>query len=141
MKGSVDPQVLNDILWQLRALYAISMHGVSRFLLIFQYFRRHCSVPQVKQRGCQKLQLSKVFASQQLASKEKFFGSEYSIVKDSNANLTVENWNFKICPLGGVKSLVSRYIEGYSFWGYLRTLSLKFQKARTKIKVVLTLAR
>ena len=30
------------------------------------------------------------FASQQLASKGTFFGSEYSIVKDSNANLTVE---------------------------------------------------
>ena len=28
---------------------------------------------------------------------------------------------------------VSRYIEGYSFWG-----DLKFQKARTKIEVVLT---
>ena len=24
--------------------------------------------------------------------------SNYSIVKDSNADLTVENWNFKICP-------------------------------------------
>ena len=35
---------------------------------------------------------------------------------------------------------VSRYIEGYSFWStYLRTLSLKFQKAQTKIEVVLSL--
>ena len=23
----------------------------------------------------------------------------------------------KLCSLGGIKSLVSRYIEGYSFWG------------------------
>ena len=28
---------------------------------------------------------------------------------------------------------VARCCEGYSFWGYLRILSLKFQKARTKI--------
>ena len=35
---------------------------------------------------------------------------------------------------------VSRYIEGYSFWStYLRTLSLKIQKARTKIEAVLSL--
>ena len=34
---------------------------------------------------------------------------------------------------------VSRYIEGYcQFWWYLTTLYLKFQKAWTKIEVVLT---
>ena len=34
---------------------------------------------------------------------------------------------------------VSRYIERLQFLEYLRTLSLKFLKARTKIEVVLTL--
>ena len=29
----------------------------------------------------------------------------------------------KVCTLGGVKSLVSRYIEGYSFWGIAETAS------------------
>ena len=31
-------------------------------------------------------------------SKTFFFHIHYSIVKDSNADLTVENWNFKIGP-------------------------------------------
>ena len=38
-----------------------------------------------------------------------------------------------IYKLGVSPSLVSRWREAYSFWGNLRTLSLKFQKARTII--------
>ena len=44
-----------------------------------------------------------------------------------------------VCTLGVSPSLVSRYCEGYSFLEYLRTLHLKFQKAWTKIEVVLSL--
>ena len=47
--------------------------------------------------------------------------------------------NFPQCTLGVSPSLVSRYCEGYSFFIGYRTLDLKFQKARAKIEVVLSL--
>ena len=48
--------------------------------LIFQYFRRHCSVPYIGQaEGLPKTTTFQGFASQQLASKGKFFGSEYTV--------------------------------------------------------------
>ena len=51
---------------------------------------------------------------------------------------------YVVYALGVSPSFISRYCEDYRFWSIwgrvpLRTLHLKFQKARTKIEVVLSL--